>query len=173
VDEPAPRFNLAIVLRELGRKNEALATLKDLVSSDPIGPFAERSRELDREIRGELAREVRESLTAQGVAPEAFGEPLPVGGEVTAPVKIYAPPPRYPMAARKKGVQGVVIVMVIIDEEGRVAYVAILRGLSEGLNEAAVAAVKHWRFKPATLNGKPVTVRYNLTISFRLEARDR
>jgi protein TonB len=38
-----------------------------------------------------------------------------------------------------------------------------------GLEEAAVDAIKQWRFKPATLNGRPVTVYYNLTVNFKLQ----
>ena len=38
-----------------------------------------------------------------------------------------------------------------------------------GLAEAAVSAVQQWKFKPATLNGKPVAVYYNLTVNFQLQ----
>lgn len=170
--EAAPRLSLAIALRELGRAVEALATLEDLVSSDRTGPSAERARALEREIRGELEREIRASLTRQ-VAPEALGEPLQVGEEVTPPVKIYAPRPHYSAEAEKNGVQGVVIVQAIIDRKGRVGDVRVLQGLPYGLSEAAVKVVKQSRFKPATLHGEPVDVYYNLTVNFRLEARRR
>ncbi len=38
-----------------------------------------------------------------------------------------------------------------------------------GLDQAAVDAIKKWRFEPATLHGKPVAVYYNLTVNFRLQ----
>ncbi len=157
-DDEAPRWSLAIVLHELGRENEALGTLNDLVSSDPPGPFADRARDLAREIQSEFEREVSESAIRQ-----AGG----LGEEGTQPVKIYAPQPHYPINARKRGVQGHVIVQVIIDEEGRVSDTRVLKG-HPGLTEAAVNAVKEWRFKPATLHGKPIPVYHNLTINFRL-----
>jgi protein TonB len=38
-----------------------------------------------------------------------------------------------------------------------------------GLDQAAAEAIKSWKFKPATLNGKPVAVYYNLTVNFTLQ----
>jgi len=62
-----------------------------------------------------------------------------------------------------------VIVQATIDCEGRVTNVTVLQGLSHGLTEAAVDAISRWRFEPATFNGRPVTVYYNLTVNFRLQ----
>ena len=101
-------------------------------------------------------------------SPEPEG-PIQVGGDVLAPTKINAPQPQYTEIARKARVQGVVIVQAIIDKQGNVTNVKILKGLPMGLGEAAVDAIKQWRFKPATLNGKPVAVYYNLTVNFRLQ----
>ena len=55
------------------------------------------------------------------------------------------------------------------DEQGNVTNVEVLKGLPMGLAEAAVSAVKQWQFKPATLNGKPVAVYFNLTVNFQLQ----
>lgn len=99
-------------------------------------------------------------------APEG---PIIVAGDVVAPEKVNAPPPVYTEIARKARVQGVVIVQAIIDKEGNVTNVKVLKGLPMGLEDAAVDAVKRWQFKPATLNGKPVAVYYNLTVNFRIQ----
>lgn len=101
-------------------------------------------------------------------APEPEG-PIRVGGDVVPPEKITAPSPQYTEIARKARIQGVVIVEAIIDKEGNVTNVKILKGLPMGLDQAAADAVKKWKFKPATLNGKPVAVIYNLTVNFRLQ----
>ena len=95
--------------------------------------------------------------------------PIYVGGDVKAPEKILSPQPQYTEIARKARVQGVVIVQAIIDKEGNVTNVKVLKGLSMGLDDEAVKAIKKWKFQPATLNGKPVDVYYNLTVNFRLQ----
>jgi len=95
--------------------------------------------------------------------------PIQVGGDVRAPEKLFARQPNYTEIARKARVQGIVIVQAIIDKQGNVTNIKVLRGLPMGLEEAAVEAMKKWKFKPATLNGKPVTVYYNLTVNFKLQ----
>ena len=95
--------------------------------------------------------------------------PIIVGGDVVKPVKSYAPQPRYTEIGRKARIQGVVILQTIIDKQGNVTHVKVLKSLPMGLTEEAVKAVKTWTFKPATLNGKPVEVYYTLTINFQLQ----
>ena len=95
--------------------------------------------------------------------------PIRVGGDVKAPKKLSSPNPQYTEIARKARIQGVVIVEAIIDKQGKVTDVKILKGLPMGLDKAAAEAVSKWRFESATLNGKPVAVIYNLTVNFRLQ----
>jgi TonB family protein len=95
--------------------------------------------------------------------------PILVGGDVRPPERVFAPQPAYTEIARKARIQGVVIVQAIIDKQGNVTNVRVLKGLPMGLQEAAVNAMKQWKFKPATLNGRPVTVYYNLTVNFKLQ----
>ncbi len=108
-------------------------------------------------------------LIPDAPAPPDPADPIAVGGEVTKPVKIYGPMPSYTEIARKARIQGTVIVQAVIDKHGDVTNVKLIKGLPMGLNEAAVGAVQQWKFKPATLRGKPVDVYYNLTVTFHLQ----
>jgi TonB family protein len=104
-----------------------------------------------------------------GPPPTEPDGPILVGGDVKPPERVFAPQPTYTEIARKARIQGVVIVQAIIDKQGNVTNVKVLKGLPMGLEEAAVDAMKQWKFKPATLNGRPVTVYYNLTVNFKLQ----
>jgi len=101
-------------------------------------------------------------------APPSDG-PLRVGGDVKAPVVMKRVEPQYNELARHARVQGVVIVEAVIDKNGNVDKVNVLKGLPMGLSDAAIEAVKEWKFRPATLNGQPVDVIFNLTVNFTLQ----
>ncbi len=100
--------------------------------------------------------------------PEPTG-PIYVTGDVTKPEKINEIQPQYTEIARKARIQGVVILQATIDKNGDITDIKVLKPLPMGLAEAAVSAVQQWKFKPATLNGKPVAVYYNLTVNFQLQ----
>lgn len=91
---------------------------------------------------------------------------VPPGG--TDPVVIDRAIPRYPPAARGNGIEGTVVVRAVVRRNGRVGDVEILRDLPYGLGEAAASAVRRWRFRPATYQGRPIDVYYNVTVNFRL-----
>ncbi len=106
--------------------------------------------------------------------PKASRVPLPetalqVGGDVIRPKRIFAPQPQYGEWARKSRIQGEVVVEAIIDKQGRITNVRVLKGLPLCLSEQAILAIRQWKFEPATLNGKPIDVYYNMTVNFRLE----
>lgn len=95
--------------------------------------------------------------------------PMKVGGGVLPPQKIYTPQPVYTEEARLGRIQGVVILEAIIDEKGTVQQVKVLKGLPMGLSESAAKTAREWTFKPATLEGRPVPVYFNLTVRFSLQ----
>ncbi len=74
----------------------------------------------------------------------------------------------YPEMARKAGVEGLVVVQVIVEADGRPTDPQVVRSPGPILDEAAVAAVMQVRFKPGMQRGKPVRVRYALPVRFRL-----
>jgi protein TonB len=96
-------------------------------------------------------------------------QPIRFRAEMTRPVTIHQVAPRYTAIAIKASVQGVVTVDAVIDEQGNVTNVRVLRGLPMGLDRSAVEAVRQWRFTPAKLDGKPVKVIFTLTVNFTIQ----
>jgi TonB family protein len=94
--------------------------------------------------------------------------PFRVGGDVMAPVVVNRVEPLYSEEARKARIGGIVILEVVIDRTGVVKDARVLRPLPFGLDQAALDAVKQWRFRPGTLNGAPVDVIFTLTVNFML-----
>jgi protein TonB len=66
-------------------------------------------------------------------------------------------------------VQGAVILEAVIDERGNVTSVRVVKGLPMGLDKSAIDAVSRWKFQPATLDGRPVAVYFNLTVNFQVQ----
>jgi periplasmic protein TonB len=93
--------------------------------------------------------------------------PLPVGGNVLESHLIRRVEPVYPELARRARVSGVVTLEVNVNEEGDVASVRVVRG-QVLLDEAAVAAVRQWKYSPTLLNGEPVPVLALVTVVFTL-----
>jgi TonB family protein len=92
--------------------------------------------------------------------------PIRIGGGMRPPSKIHHVSPEYPAEARTAGLSGVVILEATIDPEGAVSDVRILRSVN-GLDEAAMAAVRQWRYTPTLLNGEPVPVIMTVTVNFQ------
>ncbi len=95
--------------------------------------------------------------------------PMPVGGNVKAPVAVQRVDPNYTEVARRARIEGFAIIEAVIDRQGNVTEARVLEPLPFGLDAAALQAVKQWKFQPGTLNGQPVPVYYNLTVRFRIE----
>lgn len=98
--------------------------------------------------------------------PPAPDDPVHVLGAIVPPEAVFAPRPEYPETARGAGRGGTVILLATIDQEGRVTDLEVLRDEPLGLTEAALSAVRRWRFRPATLEDRPVAVYYHLTVRF-------
>lgn len=75
----------------------------------------------------------------------------------------------YPAEAKAKGIEGPVVMDVLIDSEGKVREAKLVSGPGGGLNEAALEAIRNFRFKPAQASGQAVAVRIRYTYRFVLE----
>lgn len=58
---------------------------------------------------------------------------------------------------------------VIVEPDGHTSHIRLTKGLGSDLDEEAIQAVKNWKFKPATLNGKPVAVEIAVQVAFNVQ----
>jgi TonB family protein len=91
-----------------------------------------------------------------------------VGGSVSPPKPLKMPEPRFTQFARKFQIQGNTALTLVVDENGEPQDISIAKPLGAGLDEAAVEAVKQWRFEPARKNGQPVKVRILVETNYHL-----
>ncbi len=89
-----------------------------------------------------------------------------VGGQVTPPRLLKSAATEYPILARQRRIEGDVVVEARVDENGRVAAAKVLSG-PELLREAALTAVRQFKYAPAQLNGNPTTAQVLVTVKFR------
>lgn len=87
---------------------------------------------------------------------------------VTLPQLIHKVEPEFTDEARKARYQGGVLLRVIVGPDGLVQRVQLLKALGLGLDERAIEAVRQWRFRPGTKNGRPVNVEAEVEVTFRL-----
>ncbi|HWA24804.1 MAG TPA: energy transducer TonB, partial [Lacunisphaera sp.] len=84
--------------------------------------------------------------------------------EPPAPVRTFMP--EYPDSLRNAKVNGLVSVMIVIDETGDVIAAEVAKTSHEDFAEPAVTAVRRWKFKPAKLEGKSVKVKVTIPVRF-------
>jgi protein TonB len=99
----------------------------------------------------------------QPTAPEA---PLPVGGDVKAAKLISSVAPVYPTLAKNQHVSGNVLIDALIDANGHVTTMKVISG-PPLLQQAAMDAVRQWKYQPASLDGKAVPMHLTVTLQFR------
>jgi protein TonB len=86
------------------------------------------------------------------------------------PVAMSPIKPLYPEIAQEAGIEGVVVVQAFIDEKGRVKETLILKGVpNTGLDEAAMAAIRKTRFRPARQRERAVGVWISIPVNFKLK----
>jgi protein TonB len=101
--------------------------------------------------------------------PRPFGTaemPMPAG--VAAPKLQKKRDLNYDENSRKAGVEGTVILYLIVDTGGIPSDIGVFRSLNAGLYDESVRTVKQWRFQPAMKDGKPLPVPQLVELNFRL-----
>ena len=144
--QPLDHYHLAEVLAQLGRHAEAGTRLDEYFelagSNAPLGPGELRCwLETESEIQTE-----------------------PGETKVIPPRELETPALRYVSRRKKYTFEGGLRLQGIIDEQGQARCMRPLRGLPIELANQAAAAVRSWKFEPATLDGRPIPVRHDLTL---------
>ncbi len=145
---------LALVLTALSQTTEQ-PTTAELPSVPPAAEHAYSERE-----RIEICKK-------KGNAPLTPSEPQPlkVEGKVARPTILRQVKPEF----ARRPVNGAVVLQVVVDEDGCVRDSKIVQGVNQYQDSGALEAVRQWVFLPATLEGKPVSVNYVLTINTQVE----
>jgi TonB family protein len=101
--------------------------------------------------------------------PAEPGNGAPASGHsFTPPLLIYKVDPGFSAEARQAKIGGIVLVGFVVNAQGAPESVQVLRGVGHGLDEKAVEAVKQYRFKPATDDGKPVATDLRVEVNFNI-----
>ena len=95
-------------------------------------------------------------------------QPVKPGGAVSAPRVVSEVKAEYPPQALVNHVEGDVTLEAVVETDGSVGDVRLLKSVHPMLDESAVAALKQWRFKPGMRDGKPVRVAVEVEMTFRL-----
>ena len=98
--------------------------------------------------------------------PPAPMQRVRIGGLLVPAKVLRSVAPVYPSNARAAGIEGDVVITAQVDESGRVTGMQVVSGVAV-LRQAALDALKNWKYQPATLNGQPVASQVNVTIQFR------
>jgi periplasmic protein TonB len=96
------------------------------------------------------------------------GGPYRAGSGVRPPVLLREVRPDYTEEARARKIEGEVLMEIVVSRDGSVGSVRLLQGLGYGLDARATAAVRQWRFSPATRHGVPVDVLVEVAMEFKI-----
>lgn len=105
--------------------------------------------------------------TAAGDTKAPLPQRVRVSSRVMGELIIKKVAPRYPEEARRAHIQGTVLLQVLINKNGIVEDVQLISGHPE-LTEAAIKAVKKWKYKPYLLQGEPAEVETIIQVNFSL-----
>jgi TonB family protein len=100
-----------------------------------------------------------------------FAQEISATDLVVPPHVLTHPAAVYTDEARRRGIQGNVIVQAYFDARGNITVLKVVKGLGYGLDENALAILKDWRFAPALRNGLPVSAVAEIEVPFTLPGK--
>lgn len=171
----APQVNVARAVAEITAPPPTIAVPEpvadEFAQAQTIASASEVAAALEPVSLGDFDAAGGDSVVADAVA--AVAAPQEVIYESTqvdeAPVVVTKTPPEYPRAAREQGLEGFVAVKLLVDADGSVRLVNVLKAKPEGVFDEAVGkAAGGWVFKPGRIQGKAVPTWVTTTLQFRL-----
>ena len=143
------------------------------VLAQPLSTPIPTSSPIEQQASPEASMETTYYILHNGVYEEAVLSQVPefIAGDEAMELLLQLNI-RYPDAAREQKIGGTVLVSVVLNEEGQMEDAFIHEGIGGGCNDEALRAVKlldKTGFEPARLKGKPVTVKFDIPITFRPE----
>lgn len=146
---------------------EAKPVASDNVVAETVLPAADIAP-----AQEEIKVETASSPKSPSVSNEVAAFVAPTGGDIIEARPLYKknPPPYYPSIARRRNAQGMVIILALVNESGKVEETRV--EMSSGhavLDNAAIAAVKSWEFEPGRRGDTPVKTYVKLPITFQLK----
>jgi protein TonB len=151
---------------------DTIATIIDPPESSFVPPAARNTDGIGK-ILSAIAQHQNEAEALPPPPPPVppaptVSAPIRVGGEVQRANLVFQVKPTYPEILRRARVQGTVTLEATIAKDGQIENLRVLSG-HPFLAQAAIDAVKQWRYRPTLLNGEPVEVVTNITVTFTLQ----
>jgi protein TonB len=166
--EPNPVQNLNIPAETLSAANQVLAgAMEGIPTSDSLGQGAGGGAGTGT---GTGIGSGRGSGLGEGWGGGTGGGAYRPGNGVDSPVPVFQPKPQYTSQAMRAKIQGTVLLECIVQPDGTVGKVSVLRSLDPtfGLDQEAIKAARSWRFKPGMRRGEPVAVLVTIEMAFTL-----
>ncbi len=116
--------------------------------------------------------QIQENLVVHGkgtAATAAAPQRVRVGGNIVPAKLVYKIDPEYPAEAQSRGMHGDVVLRAVISVQGAVLSPAAISAPDPQLADAAMRAVREWRYQPSLLNGEPIETVTTITVNFDLE----
>ncbi len=111
------------------------------------------------------------ATASAAVGQDSSDQVLDLRPGITPPKIIHRVEPEYTQAALIAGIQGTVLISIVVNKQGLAQDLKVLSPLGFGLDEAAMRSIASWRFKPATKDAKPVNTRATVDVTFHTGAQ--
>jgi protein TonB len=165
-----------VVLEEVVQPLEVfdLAELQDSIGSDRVGVDAGVVGGIPEGVPGGILGGLRDGVIGGDPDGDPLkkdlggGGPLHITPDISAPVLTHRVEPVFPEGARRARQQGKVILQAVVSAAGTVQEVTVLRS-SPLFDQAAIEAVRQWRYEPARHGARPVAVYFTVQVEFVLQ----